>query len=91
MLDKTVFYVFRGHYDNLINYNYCMYQNSNYNNKWFYAFISGMEYKNDNTTFIKIETDIFQTYQFEFTFKPSFVEREMINVSEDIPRGKPSS
>lgn len=63
-----------------------MYQNSNYSNKWFYAFITSMEYKNDNTTYIKLETDIWQTYQFEIQFKPSFIVREMVNVSDDIPR-----
>jgi len=45
-----------------------------------------MEYINDNMTLISITTDVFQTWQFDFTFKQSFVEREMINVADDIPR-----
>ena len=75
---------FPDHIDNLLNYNYCMYQNSNYSNKWFYAFITDMKYVNDYNTEISIVTDVFQTWQFDLNFKNSFVEREMINVSDDI-------
>ena len=54
-----------------------MYKNSNeFNEKWYYAFITRMEYKNDETTFIYFETDVMQTYLGEFEIKPSFVERE---------------
>lgn len=72
-------------YDDLTQFTYVMYQNENYSNKWFYAFITGMEYLNDNTTRISILTDPFQTWQFDLTYKASFVEREMINVSSDTP------
>lgn len=56
--------------------NYVMYQNTEFSNKWFYAFIVGMEYKNDGATFVKIQTDVIQTWLFDYTVKPSFVERE---------------
>lgn len=56
--------------------NYVMYQNTEFSNKWFYAFIVGMEYKNDGATFIKIQTDVLQTWLFDYVVKPSFVERE---------------
>lgn len=75
---------FPEHIDNLIEYNYCMYQNENYGNKWFYAFIVNMRYINDNMTEITIATDVFQTWQFDIEFKESFVEREMINVIDDV-------
>lgn len=81
--DSSIYYP--AIYDDLTEYSYVMYQNENYSNKWFYAFISGMEYLNDNTTKISIITDSFQTWQFDITYKPSFVEREMINVSSDVP------
>ena len=68
-----------GHIDTLRQYNYCMYQNENYDNKWFYAFIVGMEYSNDNVTLISIKTDVFQTWQFDLSWKKSFVEREHVN------------
>jgi len=73
------------HIDSLLEYNYCMYQNDNYSNKWFYAFIVNMEYINDSMTNIYIKTDVFQTWQFDLIYKQSFIEREMINVSEDVP------
>lgn len=63
----------------MINYNYCMYQNENYTNKWFYAFITNMQYVNDNMTEITIETDVFQTWQFNINYKKMFVEREHVN------------
>lgn len=65
--------------DNILSYNYCMYQNENFSNKWFFAFIKSMEYVNNNVTNISIETDVWQTYQFDLTFKKSFVEREHVN------------
>lgn len=71
--------------ENIINYNYVMYQNLDYNDKWFYAFIIDMKFENPNMTNITISTDVFQTWQFDINFKQSFVEREMINVTDDIP------
>lgn len=76
---------FPDHIDNIINYNYVMYKNENYTNKWFYAFITGMEYENDYNTKISITTDVFQTWQFNLTFKQSFIEREMLSVQDDVP------
>lgn len=73
------------HIDSLLEYNYCMYQNENYENKYFYAFIINMQYQNDGTTLISIATDVYQTWQFDLTWKKSFVEREMINVAADLP------
>ena len=67
------------HIDSLLEYNYCMYQNENYTNKWFYAFITDMKYINDNMTEITIKTDVFQTWQFDIIYKNSFIEREHVN------------
>lgn len=74
------------HIDTIIEYNYCMYQNENYGNKYFYAFITGMRYVNDGLTEISIQTDVYQTWAFDITFKESFVEREMLSVANDVPR-----
>lgn len=73
------------HIDNILHFNYVMYKNDNYSDKWFYCFITNMTYLNDNCTAIQIETDVFQTWQFDIIYNQSFVEREMINVSEDFP------
>lgn len=72
------------HIDSILQYNYCMYQNENYGNKWFYAFITNMQYENDGLTYIYITTDIYQTWQFDFIFKQSFVEREMLSSNDDV-------
>lgn len=73
------------HIDSIIEYNYCMYQNENYSNKWFYAFIVNMQYENNGCTKITLATDVFQTWQFDLEWKQSFIEREMLSVSDDVP------
>jgi len=76
---KDSIIAFPEHIDNLWEYNYCMYQNENYTDKWFYCFITDMKYENDGLTYITIKTDVFQTWQFDLTFMKSFVEREHVN------------
>lgn len=75
--DGTIRY--GANFDSLIHYNYVMYRNDAYSNKWFYAYIDKMEYLNDNVTAISISTDVFQTWQFDLTYKRTFVEREHVN------------
>lgn len=65
--------------DDLYEYNYVMYRNSNHSNKWFYAFITDLTYVSDQVTAISIKTDVWQTWQFELVYKPVFVEREHVN------------
>lgn len=69
--------------DEIINYNYVMYRNDAYSNKWFYAFITDMSYMNDRMTAITIKTDVFQTWQFDLNYRRTFVEREHVN--DDTP------
>lgn len=66
-------------YDEIITYNYVMYRNTGYSDKWFYAFITNMEYVNDNMTMITIKSDVWQCWQFDLNFKPCLVEREHTN------------
>lgn len=75
--DGTIRY--GGNFDDVIKYNYVMYRNEAYSDKWFYAFITGMEYLNDNVTAISIKTDVWQTWQFDLNYKRTFVEREHVN------------
>lgn len=70
-------------FEDLYNCNYVMYQNSNFGNKWFYAFIVGREYVNPNCTHLTLKTDPFQTYMFDVTYYNSFVVRE--HVADDTP------
>ena len=67
--------------DDLYGYNYLMYRNTNYSSKWFYAFITNMEYVSDSVTALTIKTDSWQTWQFDLTYKKVLVERE--HVSDD--------
>ena len=62
--------------DSLYSVNYVMYQNHNFNNKWFYAFVTKMEYVDEETSRLYIETDPIQTWYADLTFKESFIERE---------------
>ena len=71
------------HIDTLYNCNYVMYKNKNHSDKWFYAFITKMEYVNDGCTFATIETDVYNTWKFKVNIKPSFIERE--HCSDDTP------
>ena len=65
--------------DDLYEYNYVMYRNTNHSNKWFYAYITDLQYVSDQVTAISIKTDVWQTYQFDLTYKKVFVEREHVN------------
>ena len=75
--DGTIRY--DANFDDIMQYNYVMYRNDAYSDKWFYAYISGMEYLNDNVTAISIKTDVWQTWQYDLNYKRTFVEREHVN------------
>lgn len=62
--------------DSIYSYNYMMFQNTAYGAKWFYAFIKNVEYINDATSEIEFEIDVMQTWHFDYTLNPSYVERE---------------
>lgn len=65
--------------EDLQYYNYVIYQNESHGiAKYYYAFIEDLQYINDNMTAIKIKTDVFQTFMFDYEWKPSFVEREHV-------------
>lgn len=56
--------------------NYMYYQNNNHGSRYFYAFITQLIYVNEGTTEIVFETDVYQTWLFDVTIKPSYVVRE---------------
>lgn len=62
--------------DGLWGTNYVCFQNAAYNNKWFFGFVTHLEYVNQSLTNVTFEIDVLQTWRFDFTFKPSFVVRE---------------
>ena len=62
--------------DDLRAVNYLMFQNAKTYDKWFYAFVTKLEYKNTGTTYVHFQLDVLQTWRFDYGFKPSFVLRE---------------
>ncbi|MBO7731139.1 MAG: hypothetical protein J6S67_01250 [Methanobrevibacter sp.] len=62
---------------------YLMFQNTTYENKWFYAFIVDTEYVNDNTSDVFYVIDEVQTWLFDMELKPSMVERTHVPVVND--------
>lgn len=61
--------------DSLNGYNYLMYNNGN---KWYYNFISSIEYLNEGTTAIHFTRDVFQTWMFDYDKTACYVEREHV-------------
>lgn len=71
--------------DLLDQVNYMRFQNRNYTgggtheNKLFYAFITNMEYVSDAVTKIDYKIDVLQTWMFDYTVNPCYIEREHTN------------
>lgn len=63
-------------YSVALTYNYLMFKNTSYENKWFYAFITDVQYDNDARVNIYYEIDEIQTWLFDVTLLPCTVERE---------------
>lgn len=63
----------------LLDINYVMFQNTMYNaTKWFYAFVTNIEYVNTTTTNVYYEIDLIQTFLFDFTLQNVRVDREIV-------------
>jgi hypothetical protein len=62
--------------DSLWSTNYVMFQNASYGPKWFYGFVTKLEYKQHNCTYVHFEIDVLQTWLFDVVFKSSYVLRE---------------
>lgn len=71
--------------DELVSVNYIAYRNTSYSDKWFYAFVDELIYKNDNCTQIRFTLDIMQTYLYDsdWTVKSAYIEREHVR-NDDI-------
>lgn len=62
--------------EDIWRFNYVMYQNTNFSNKWFYAFIVRREWASDYSTRIYLKTDPLQTWMFDWSLMTSFIERQ---------------
>lgn len=61
---------------NLYDCNYMMFKNTAFENKWFYAFVTKVEYINNITWEIEFELDDMQTWFFDYELERCFIERE---------------
>ena len=62
--------------DNIFDCNYIMFRNTSYGTKWFYGYITNIEYVNNNVSLITYIIDDLQTWYFDYTLGESFVIRE---------------
>lgn len=62
--------------DSLLTCNYMLFRNTSFGNKIFYAFITDVEYVNNETSLITYSIDNIQTYFFDVSFNASYIERE---------------
>lgn len=70
-------------YNTLLGCNYIAFQNTNYNNKWYFAFIDKIEYINNGVSRVHYTVDIFATWWSYWSPKACFVFREHVN--DDTP------
>lgn len=62
--------------DNLYDCNYLVYRNNAFGDKYFYAFITDVEYISNEVSAISFELDVLQTWHFDYNLSQCFVERE---------------
>ena len=60
----------------LYNANYMMFQNTSYENKWFFAFVTSVDYVNDHNCRVHFTLDVMQTWMHDITLGASFIERQ---------------
>lgn len=65
--------------EQLYGLNYCMFQNANYGDRWFYSFITNIEYVSESTSWIYLKEDVFQTWFPDASVQTCYVEREHVN------------
>lgn len=75
-VDKNTIKLQIGIEDSIGMCNYMRFANHSFENKWFYAFITSMEYISNDVVQFTYEIDVLQTWWFDFTHNMCFVERE---------------
>lgn len=66
-------------YSECLQANYIAFQNPDYSNKWFFAWIDDVIYKGDRNTEIRFTIDAWSTWFDKWTAKPCFIVREHVN------------
>lgn len=62
--------------DDLIGYNYMMFQNTPFSTRWYYAFITDVQYINNTTAEVSYTIDVMQTWHFDYALHDCFIERQ---------------
>lgn len=64
--------------DTLYSYNYMLFKNTTYNDKWFYAFIVSVSYINDAVCEVEYEIDVMQTWlpNIAYNLASCYIERQ---------------
>ena len=82
-------------YDEIIgSCNYLRYRNKT-DGRWFYGFVTNIQYLNQNVCSCNFTLDAWMTYQFDLTWEDCFIERECVSddtvganiVDEGLPTG----
>lgn len=81
--------------DTIYECNYCRFKNVGYGDKWFYGFITNVQYVNNEVTEVDFTIDDIQTWLTEMVVGNSYVEREHVaddtigkhTVPENLPIG----
>lgn len=68
--------------DNIYDCNYLMFQNTSFGSKWFYAFITKVNYINNDVAEIEYELDDMQTWYFDYEYEDCFIERQHTETDE---------
>lgn len=73
--------------DELLNCTYMLFQGQEVSTKWYYAFITNVEYVNNITTAVYYQIDVIQTWMFDYVVAPCMIERqhtETDNIGDNI-------
>lgn len=68
--------------------NYCFWCNKEYSSKYYYAFVTSMEYVNPNVAIIYYELDLLQTYMFDINYHNSYIERRHYELGTRTSEGQ---
>lgn len=66
---------------------YLFWENSDYSDKYYYAFVTSIDYINPGVSQINYQLDVYQTYLFDMNWKQSFIERQ--HTQRYLPNGQP--
>ena len=69
--------------DNIRDCNYMMFRNTAYSNKWFYAFITAIDYVSNATSMVQFVIDPLQTWLFDMQLGQCYIERQ--HSETDVP------